>query len=362
MIKVSSTLSTTEYVSFDILGRVTRSKQTTDGVVYGDDANPMTYSYNLSGALIEQRYPSGRVVKNVLDSGGDLATVQSRKNANHAFWNYANHFTFNAAGAVTSMQLGNGRWESTQFNSRLQPTQIALGSIQNGTDKLKLNYEYGVLSPDDGQTIAGTNNGNVSKQTIAVQAVGATPGFVATQYYAYDPLNRIEIATENVLPDGATNAEFVWRQHFKFDRYGNRNFVTDGLTATTTLGTCPTEVCNPSISPNNNKITSTGYTFDAAGNTTRDAEDRKFSYDAENKQTKVESLSPGTQTVIGTIGEYFYDGDGRRVKKRVYENGVPAEETIFVYDGAGKLIGEYSNQVASQQDAKVAYLTNDSLG
>jgi RHS repeat-associated protein len=359
--KVSSGISTTEYIDFDATGRVTRSKQTTDGIVYGDDTNPMTYTYSLSGALIEQRYPSGRVVKNVLDSNGELATVQSRKNANHAFWNYANRFTYNAAGSVTSMQLGNGRWESTQFNSRQQATQIALGSVQNGTDKLKLNYEYGALDVGTGQTIQGTNNGNVSKQTVTVQAVGATPGFVATQYYAYDALNRIEVATENILPDGQP-LELGWRQHFKFDRNGNRNFVTTGESATTTLGSCPTEICNPSISPNDNKITSTGYTFDNAGNTTRDAQDRKFTYDAENKQTKVESLSPGTETVMGTIGEYFYDGDGRRVKKRAYENGVLTEETIFVYDAASNLVAEYSNQVASAQDAKVAYLTDDHLG
>lgn len=37
-----------------------------------------------------------------------------------------NDFTYNAAGAVTSLKLGNGKFESTQFNSRLQPTRIAL--------------------------------------------------------------------------------------------------------------------------------------------------------------------------------------------------------------------------------------------
>lgn len=63
--KVSSSVSTTEYTGFDILGRVTQSKQTTDGVEYGGSgsAAPMTYIYNVSGALIEQQYPSGRVVK-----------------------------------------------------------------------------------------------------------------------------------------------------------------------------------------------------------------------------------------------------------------------------------------------------------
>ena len=87
--------------------------------------------------------------------------------------------------------------------------------------------------------------------------------------------------------------------------------------------------------------------------------DRKFTYDAENKQTKVETLSPGTDTVTGTIGEYTYDGDGKRVKKYVPSTG---ETTIFVYDAAGKQIAEYSTVVADTEDAKVAYLTQDDLG
>lgn len=36
----------------------------------------MTYTYNLSGALIEQQYPSGRRVENALDATGDLERVR----------------------------------------------------------------------------------------------------------------------------------------------------------------------------------------------------------------------------------------------------------------------------------------------
>jgi hypothetical protein len=71
----------------------------------------MTYTYNLSGALVEQQYPSGRVVNNVLDINGDLAMTESKKNASSGFWSYANSFAYNAVGAVTSMQLGNGNRE-----------------------------------------------------------------------------------------------------------------------------------------------------------------------------------------------------------------------------------------------------------
>lgn len=229
------------------------------------------------------------------------------------------------------------------------------------TDLLKLEYQYGDLEWD-GSVRAGSNNGNVAKETITAQNVGATPGFTAVQNYDYDSRNRIQIASETLTP--TTGAPEVWTQNFKYDRFGNRNFVTTGDSATTTLGTCPTEVCNPSISPNTNKITSTGYKFDVAGNTTRDANDRKFTYNAENKLTKVETVenTNGSDVVTGTVGEYWYDSDGKRVKKRAYESNVLTEETIFVYNASGKLVGEYSNQVALAQDAQVGYLTNDHLG
>jgi RHS repeat-associated protein len=351
--KVTSSVSTTEYTAFDILGRVTGHKQTTDGQDYLTG-----YAYNLSGAMVEQVYPSGRVVRNVLDGNGDLSMVQSARCANttgvsascsnpHGYWNYAQNFTYNAAGAVTSMQLGNGKWESTQFNSRLQPTQIALGTVQNGHDKLRLQYGYG--STD--------NNGNVMSQTITVPTVGVNTGFTAVQSYQYDSLNRLNDATENVTPHGGSAVQ-SWRQAFTFDRYGNRNF--DESLTTTLPKECNgnTEVCeairpivNPSVNTANNRLN--GYTFDASGNTIVDAENRIFTYDAENKQTEVRD----SQNTV--IGQYRYDGDGKRVKKIVPATG---ETTIFVYDASGKSIAEYSTTVESVENAKVAYLTNDHLG
>jgi hypothetical protein len=84
------------------IGSVLQSQQPKNGIVL----SPMTYAYNLSGAMIEQKYPSGRVVKNVLDNDGDLAIARSKKNANAGYFSYADSFTYMAAGAVSSMQLG----------------------------------------------------------------------------------------------------------------------------------------------------------------------------------------------------------------------------------------------------------------
>jgi RHS repeat-associated protein len=298
------------------------------------------YTYNLLGALIEETYPSGRVVKNTLSNDGDLSQVQSRK-ANDTFRNYANSFNYTAAGAVSSMRLGNGKWENTTFNSRLQPIQIGLGSSATNQDLLKLDYEYGVLNTGTGQVIAGTNNGNLAKQTITVQNTATVNGFSATQYYAYDSLNRIQTASENLTPNGQAAYNF-WKQTFTYDRFGNRRF--DAANTTTILA-----VCNPTIDPATNKLV--GYGFDSSGNTKVDANSQTFIYDAENKQVEVKNSSNGI------VGQYFYDGDGKRVKKIVPSTG---ETTLFVYDASGKMVAEYSTQVATTP--QVSYLTSDHLG
>ena len=337
--KVSSSVSETEYTAFDILGRVLSHKQTTNGVSYTTG-----YVYNLSGALTEETYPSGRVVKNVLNSNGDLSIVQSKKNSNMGYWNYADSFTYTAAGAVSSMQLGNGKWESTTFNSRLQPTQIALGTTQGATDKLKLDFSYGTTQ----------NNGNVQSQTITTPTVGTTAGFTATQAYTYDSLNRLKSA-EETIPN-----QTGWKQTFQYDRYGNRTFDEANTTASANFPkNCGGAVCsndipivNPTIDITKNRLV--GYTYDASGNTTKDAQSRKFTFDAENKQTKVETVD-ANNNVIATVGEYSYDGDGKRVKK-VAGN----ETTIFVYNAAGQLVAEYATQTA--QTPQVGYLTSDHLG
>jgi RHS repeat-associated protein len=340
LIKVTNGLSATEYTSFDVNGRVLTHKQRTDNNDYTTN-----YTYNLGGVLIEETYPSGRVVKNTLDLDGDLQQVQSKK-VNDTFRNFVNAFTYTSAGAVSSMRLGNGKFENTAFNSRLQTTQIGLGASATSQNLLKLNFDYGIAN----------NNGNVKSQTITTPTFGVNQGFTATQIYTYDSLNRIKQATDTVT----NQSNQGWQQTFVYDRYGNRTF--DETNTTTLSKNCGTEpykvVCtgdvpkfNPSANVSDNKLV--GTTYDNVGNTKIDANGRVFTYDAENKQTKVVNA----QGVI--VGEYFYDGDGKRVKKVVPSS---SEVTIFIYDAGGKMVAEYSTITASQSEAKISYLTNDHLG
>jgi hypothetical protein len=183
------------------------------------------------------------------------------------------------------------------FNSRLQPTQIGLGMTQNQTNLLKLNYTYNTPNTAD-------NNGNVLTQKITVAAVNTIvsgvnttiPGFTAAQTYNYDSLNRLKDATETV------NNTQTWKQTYKYDRFGNREFDEANTTTLrkdcTNLQNVPT-VCdshrvivNPAPDTTKNRLQ--GYDYDESGNMTKDAGNlpadpnkRKYTYDAENKQIKV---------------------------------------------------------------------------
>jgi RHS repeat-associated protein len=316
--KVSNAISETSYLGFDILGRVTSSQQKTDNVTY----NPMTYTYNLSGALIEEKYPSGRIVKNTFDQDGDLQQVQSAK-LNQGLKNYANAFTYTSAGAVSSLRLGNGKWENTTFNSRLQPIQIGFGSSATSQNLLKLNFDYGTTD----------NNGNVKSQTIT------TPNDVFMQTYQYDSLNRLTEAKE------ISNENQTWKHNFDYDRYGNRTTFNEYT------GNNLTNNQTPQIDTANNRFTTaTGFVYDLVGNVIFDNLGRSFNYDADNKQKSVINGS-------STLGVYFFDGEGKRVKKVS-----TTENTIFVYDATGKMVAEYSVEVAIGQNAKTSYLIMDNLG
>lgn len=58
--------------------------------------------------------------------------------------------------------------------------------------------------------------------------VGVNPGFSAVQTYAYDSLNRVKDADEQLLVWTDTNFTSeptkCWKQKFVYDRYGNRTF------------------------------------------------------------------------------------------------------------------------------------------
>jgi RHS repeat-associated protein len=234
------------------------------------------------------------------------------------------------------LKLGNGKWETAKYNERLQVTQIGLGSSATDTSLLKLEFDYGNNTQ---------NNGSMRSQKISFN--GLSQPFEQT--YAYDDLNRLQSATETVNK-GATT---TWKQTFQYDRFGNRRF--DAANTTNLSQSSPTKVTNPLINTSDNRLkkdqdndTITDYEYDKTGNLTQDSEGKTFLYDAENHQKEV--LINGVSK-----GKYLYDGEGKRVKKIS-----DLETTIFVYNGGGQLVAEYSTQQSATP--QVSYLTQDHLG
>jgi RHS repeat-associated protein len=162
-----------------------------------------------------------------------------------------------------------------------------LGTNGSPTSILDLSYSYGTTG----------NNGNVQSITYA------GGGLSYTQSFTYDALNRLATSQEN----SGSN----WSQTNGYDQYGNRWIDYGGGSH------------NLSFSSTTNRITSSGFSYDSAGNLTNDTI-HAYTFDAENKILKVDSVSA-----------YVYDGEGQRVRKLVGEN------TRFIYGIGGQLVAEF---------------------
>jgi YD repeat-containing protein len=194
---VSSSVSTTNYAAYDALGRITSSNQVTDGQTYS-----MSYGYDLAGGQTSINYPSGRVVTSEYDAAEKLAGVRDQQSgvyyAGAASTDATNRVQYASHGAVSAMKFGNGLWEHTSFNNRLQPTQIGLGTSSADSSTMGLSYNYGTTN----------NNGNL--QSVSYSGGGLS----YTQSFGYDALNRLATSNEN---SGSS-----WSQTNGYDQYGNR--------------------------------------------------------------------------------------------------------------------------------------------
>ncbi len=241
------------------------------------------------------------------------------------------------------MRLGNGLWETAAFNERLQVTELGLGHSVQTNNLWKVNYTFGELDPS-GNVDPAKNTGNIAKQTISFSGL-AQP---FEQEYKYDSLYRLTEAKEKVNSGQTIN----WSQNFGYDRYGNRlthvKYLNGSLVNNTVLD-------HPTIDQSTNRFTSgQGYLYDKNGNLTKDAENRDFKFNGDNKQTELKDSAGNV------VGEYSYDGNGKRIKKKVYGSyGAHLETVVFVYSG-GKLVAEYSTKTPTSQ--KIKYLTEDHLG
>jgi RHS repeat-associated protein len=111
-------------------------------------------------------------------------------------------------------------------------------------------------------------------------------------------------------------------QSFQFDGFGNL------LSQVVTKGSAPSLYVN--VNASNNRITTSGYTYDANGNVTA-APDLSMGYDVENRMIQATHSANGTEW-------YAYDPANRRTEK-----GAGGEEygDKYLYGVDGTLLGTY---------------------
>jgi len=299
--------SVTNDSCYDVMGRVTKSSQTTGATTYP----PFLYSYDISGALASEQYPSGRTLTNSFDAAGRIIGLKGLFNSSPTA--YASNIAYAPQGPLQSVLLGNGITEAWTFGTpQLQPTQLQAGSA------LTLTWGYGSNT---------TNNGNILSATISNSG-----GVNASQSFGYDRVNRLTAASE-----GGT-----WTRNYGYDEWGN-GWVS--LNSTLSLDpTTPTAATNFDA---NNRLNVDSAAYNAAGNQTAIAGFTN-TFDAENRLL--------TSTLNGVTTTYTYDGDGRRVQK-----ATGGSTTTYVYDAAGQLAAEYATAPPAPP-CTTCYLTEDPLG
>jgi RHS repeat-associated protein len=146
------------------------------------------------------------------------------------------------------------------------------------------------------------------------------------QAFGYDTLDRLTSASHPLL---------ATPQAFAYDAVGNRT-------------------TNGSLTNAGNQLTADAthsYQYDDNGNLTRKTllatgNFTVYSYDAENRLTKVEDFAAGNPTAFAT-STYRYDGLGRRIEK--VANGqtrryiYDGEDILLEYDGANALQARYTH-------------------
>lgn len=318
-------LAGTATYSYDILGRLASETRTLPGISGSQPASvgmTMSYDYYLDGSLKALHYPGGSAVTYTPDSGGVTVSAIDKTNSASPI-NYVTGATYSPTGAIAGFVSGNGITSSFSYNNRLQPVNMSAVATQMSPVQtvFSLGYDFHLGSA----VVNNGDNGNVYGITNFKDST-------RSQTFAYDALNRL-ISAQNAGTDCAVtilnNDRKFWGNDYVYDPWGNllqKNKKTSACYGENLLVTVD----------NRNRISSSGFAYDAPGNLTNDGLGHAYTYDQENR-------------ITGAAGyTYTYDGDGNRVKKA---NGTAASSgTLYWYmapgvvaesDLAGTLTSEY---------------------
>jgi RHS repeat-associated protein len=307
-VSASGTITNT----YDQLGRLLTTSNTAGGgtetytydkasnlATATDTRGTTTYAFDPAGVPTQLTYvqtSSGSPVNEVLgfatDANGRRTDEWLNTNPAHTTWSAHTHTNYDTSGRVTEViaQYGTG--------------------TSSYTTEMDRSYCYNSASPAP-TCATGTSTDHSKLQWVKDNLTGLVTA------YAYDAGGRLTTVTETGT--GATSYSYT------YDADGNR------LTATATGATPSSQTLTANAA---NQISSTGYTFDGAGNLTADPSG-SYTYNGAEQMTTV--------TQAGTTYTYSYAGSSQN---RVLSEGTPSGSYSLTYgrsDQQGQAIVEQAH-------------------
>lgn len=272
--------------------------------------NSMAYTYNGDGTIATITYPSSRTITYAVSTAERIISAKDLTNNVQ----YAVTASYAPVGTLNSVIYGpatgfTGISTTAAYNSRLEQTSISASS--SGGTAQNLSFSYNLPGGNDG-ALAGVQN-------------SVTSGL--SESFTYDSLNRILSAAT-----ASTSGAGCWGQSFGSpgapppgppdDRWSNLAEIN--------VTQCSAGALSIAVSSTTNRVTTTGFSYDAGGNMTSEPSPNGFTYtyDAENRLTQAAGTATGTWT-------YVYDGRGLRVEKSNASGG-----TLYWRSGSGATIAE----------------------
>jgi len=318
--------------SFDIVantGWKITDARTTNGVT-----KTTILQNNLIASPAVLTYPSGRGVTYSYDLAGRAISAVDATGP----INYASSASYAPHGALASLTNGASLVSTLYYNNRLQPCRVSVKSSGNpptscaaggSGNVMDFSYDFGLGTADNGNINALTNNRDLTR----------------SQTFAYDALNRLSTAQTRTSGVTIPNAN-CWGLTFAYDAWANLL----GSSISGPAGCSEPLALNVAVSTKNRLVTNTvagqvvNYCYDSAGNLIHTVVSPsvcpasgpyQYVFDAENRLTSAGGVS------------YFYDGDGRRVRKssgKLYWYGLgrnPLDETDAAGNTNNTSFGEY---------------------
>lgn len=278
---------TTTY-TYDQKGRVTAKSQTN-----GSLTQTVGYGYNSAGQLTTMTYPSGRVVTYTYTNGRPVSVAVNGKTV-------LNSAVYEPFGPLGGWHWGNSTPQAVNAHLRI------------------LDLDYRAISVQSDHVGLGPRVRDLTWNLASAITAITEPGNPLNSYtYGYDTVDRLT----SVTPVGQPQ-----QYGYSYDLNGNR------LTSTDTGATTNYSYPSPFTSHKLTGLTGAqakSFTYDAIGNMTGDGSNL-WRYGGNNRPYEI--VTPG-----GTVSVAI-NALGQRIKK-----AASSSATRFMYDEAGRLIGEYDD-------------------